>query len=389
VARRCWLMKSEPSTFSFDDLLAAPERTTPWDGIRNYQARNFMRDEMRPGDEVLFYHSNAAPPGVVGLAEVASEPYDDPSQFDPILALRRRDEHARGPALAARRRARRAAPRAHGDARGDQGRPRAPRHGGRAARQPVEHHAGRSRAPRPHRCARRRDPTGLKRGASAVPLLDSTHERPPRAHPRPGGRLVHPQRPPRCRRRASPSAWRCRRRRCATSSERSRTRACCNRRTPHRAASRRRSGSDATRRASCRRARCRRPGALGSSSAPRSAGRHAARPARDRGGRPLRLRRPGHATGRGPPARRRDPPLAARQPDAARGGRARERPGATAARPARSRATRRRPRRRGAQPAPVDPAAARGPRRRSLGWRRTPNPSWRARSPPSPPRGPT
>jgi predicted RNA-binding protein with PUA-like domain len=83
VARRCWLMKSEPSTFSFDDLLAAPERTTPWDGIRNYQARNYMRDEMRPGDEVLFYHSNAAPPGVVGLAEVASQAYDDPSQFDP------------------------------------------------------------------------------------------------------------------------------------------------------------------------------------------------------------------------------------------------------------------------------------------------------------------
>lgn len=83
MARRCWLMKSEPSTFSFDDLLDAPDRTTPWDGIRNYQARNFMRDEMRPGDEVLFYHSNAAPPGVVGLAEVASTPYDDPSQFDP------------------------------------------------------------------------------------------------------------------------------------------------------------------------------------------------------------------------------------------------------------------------------------------------------------------
>ena len=83
MARRCWLMKSEPSTFSFDDLLASPERTTPWDGIRNYQARNFMRDDMRPGDEVLFYHSNAAPPGVVGLAEVASQPYDDPTQFDP------------------------------------------------------------------------------------------------------------------------------------------------------------------------------------------------------------------------------------------------------------------------------------------------------------------
>jgi predicted RNA-binding protein with PUA-like domain len=83
VTRRCWLVKSEPSSFSFDDLLAAPHQTTPWDGIRNYQARNFMRDEMRPGDPVLFYHSQTAPPGVVGLAEVASEPYPDPTQFDP------------------------------------------------------------------------------------------------------------------------------------------------------------------------------------------------------------------------------------------------------------------------------------------------------------------
>jgi len=83
VARRYWLLKSEPGTFSFDDLLAAPGRTTPWDGVRNYQARNFMRDQMRPGDPVLFYHSNATPPGVVGVAEVASEPYPDPSQFDP------------------------------------------------------------------------------------------------------------------------------------------------------------------------------------------------------------------------------------------------------------------------------------------------------------------
>lgn len=86
MTRRCWLMKSEPSTFSFDDLLAAPAATTMWEGVRNYQARNFMRDAMRPGDEVLFYHSNTTPPGVVGLAEVASEPYDDPTQFDPSSA---------------------------------------------------------------------------------------------------------------------------------------------------------------------------------------------------------------------------------------------------------------------------------------------------------------
>ena len=83
MARRCWLLKSEPGTFSFDDLLAEPERTTAWDGVRNYQARNFMRDEMRVGDTVLFYHSNVSPAGVVGLAEVASEPYPDPTQFDP------------------------------------------------------------------------------------------------------------------------------------------------------------------------------------------------------------------------------------------------------------------------------------------------------------------
>ena len=82
MPRRCWLVKSEPGSFSFADLLAAPARTTPWDGVRNYQARNFMRDEMRVGDAVLFYHSGATPPGVVGLAEVASEPYPDPTQFD-------------------------------------------------------------------------------------------------------------------------------------------------------------------------------------------------------------------------------------------------------------------------------------------------------------------
>ena len=81
-ARRCWLVKSEPTTFSFDALLASDDRTTPWDGVRNYQARNFMRDDMRVGDTVIFYHSNATPPGAVGLAEVASEPRPDPTQFD-------------------------------------------------------------------------------------------------------------------------------------------------------------------------------------------------------------------------------------------------------------------------------------------------------------------
>jgi len=81
--KKYWLMKSEPETFSIDDLANCANGTEPWDGIRNYQARNFMRDEMSVGDGVLFYHSNCAEPGVVGLAEVASEPYPDPTAFDP------------------------------------------------------------------------------------------------------------------------------------------------------------------------------------------------------------------------------------------------------------------------------------------------------------------
>ena len=77
-----WLMKSEPDTFSLQDLESRPEQREPWDGVRNYQARNFMRDKMRLGDLVLFYHSNTKPPGVVGLAEVVSDPYPDPTAFD-------------------------------------------------------------------------------------------------------------------------------------------------------------------------------------------------------------------------------------------------------------------------------------------------------------------
>ena len=80
---RYWLLKSEPDEFSIDDLAAAKGRTTPWFGVRNYQARNFMRDRMKPGDGVLFYHSSCAEPGIAGLAEVASAPYPDPTQFDP------------------------------------------------------------------------------------------------------------------------------------------------------------------------------------------------------------------------------------------------------------------------------------------------------------------
>ncbi len=78
-----WLMKSEPDAFSIDDLKSRPKRTEPWDGVRNYQARNFMRDAMTVGDQVFFYHSNCKVPGIVGIAEVASKPYPDPTQFDP------------------------------------------------------------------------------------------------------------------------------------------------------------------------------------------------------------------------------------------------------------------------------------------------------------------
>jgi predicted RNA-binding protein with PUA-like domain len=77
-----WLMKSEPDECSIGDALAAPGRLTPWTGVRNYQARNFMRDAMRVGDGVLFYHSSCAEPGIAGLAEVASAAYPDPTQFD-------------------------------------------------------------------------------------------------------------------------------------------------------------------------------------------------------------------------------------------------------------------------------------------------------------------
>lgn len=80
-SKHYWLMKSEPEEFSIDDLARVGRE--PWTGVRNYQARNFMRDGMKPGDGVLFYHSNCTPPGVAGLAEVVSAPYDDPTQFDP------------------------------------------------------------------------------------------------------------------------------------------------------------------------------------------------------------------------------------------------------------------------------------------------------------------
>ncbi len=78
-----WLFKSEPKVYSFQDLLAEPDRTTGWDGVRNYQARNFLRDRLRVGDGVLFYHSNADPPCIAGIAEVVREGHPDPTAFDP------------------------------------------------------------------------------------------------------------------------------------------------------------------------------------------------------------------------------------------------------------------------------------------------------------------
>lgn len=77
-----WLMKTEPAGFSWDDLQAAPHMTTTWDGIRNYQARNYLR-EMRRGDQVFFYHSQVKPPRIMGIAEVVRTAYPDSSQFDP------------------------------------------------------------------------------------------------------------------------------------------------------------------------------------------------------------------------------------------------------------------------------------------------------------------
>ena len=79
---RYWLMKSEPDEFSIDDLAAAKNQTTPWFGVRNYTARNFMRDQMRVGDRVFFYHSSCPEPGIAGIAEVSSTAYPDATQFD-------------------------------------------------------------------------------------------------------------------------------------------------------------------------------------------------------------------------------------------------------------------------------------------------------------------
>ena len=81
--RRYWLLKTEPTSFSFDDLMKAPSRTTSWDGVRNYQARNMLRDEIKPGDMVFVYHSSSDPTGIAGIAEVVRGGYPDPTALDP------------------------------------------------------------------------------------------------------------------------------------------------------------------------------------------------------------------------------------------------------------------------------------------------------------------
>lgn len=78
-----WLFKAEPECFSFTDLMKSPKKTTGWDGVRNYQARNFLRDLIKKGDGVLFYHSNGDPPAIAGIAEVVKEAHADPTAFDP------------------------------------------------------------------------------------------------------------------------------------------------------------------------------------------------------------------------------------------------------------------------------------------------------------------
>ena len=82
-ACRYWLMKSEPGVFSIEDLARSPKQTTCWDGVRNYQARNMMRDDMQVGDQGFFYHSRCDEPGIVGLVEIVKASYADDTQFDP------------------------------------------------------------------------------------------------------------------------------------------------------------------------------------------------------------------------------------------------------------------------------------------------------------------
>lgn len=81
--QKFWLLKSEPETFSIDDLITAPHQTSSWEGVRNFQARNMLRDQIKRGDQAFFYHSNCAIPGIVGIVEITKEGYPDATAFDP------------------------------------------------------------------------------------------------------------------------------------------------------------------------------------------------------------------------------------------------------------------------------------------------------------------
>ena len=139
---RYWLMKTEPSEFGIDDLAKRPRKTEPWDGVRNYQARNMMRDEMKKGDRVFIYHSNCEEPGIVGTARVVREGYPDPTAFDPEDKHYDPKSDPATPALVpGRRRVRTQAPAHHPPRRAEgAGRPR--RDGARAPRQPALGDAG-------------------------------------------------------------------------------------------------------------------------------------------------------------------------------------------------------------------------------------------------------
>ena len=124
--RRYWLFKSEPSSYSFSDLMSEEDQTAEWDGVRNYQARNFLRDEVKVGDRVLFYHSNVKPPAVVGTAVVVRDGYPDDTAWDPDSEHPRPEEHAGEAYLVYGGHQGRGGAGERGDAAGDQVDPGAP-----------------------------------------------------------------------------------------------------------------------------------------------------------------------------------------------------------------------------------------------------------------------
>ena len=150
-----WLMKTEPSSFSVEDLAAAARRTTAWDGVRNYQARNMLRDQMKRGDQAFLYYSSTEVPGIVAIMQIVKEGYPDPTAFDRKNHHYDADSDPRNPRwfmvdVQLKRRLARTISLEELRAR----RQGAQRHGAAAARQPVVHHAGRTRAVEVHSVAR-------------------------------------------------------------------------------------------------------------------------------------------------------------------------------------------------------------------------------------------